>query len=236
MPGAGYCLSAMKAPWSTLDGVGNMPSPARNSIFLEKLARDPQNTVVLMSGYDKATLQEWFGELPIDLVAEHGIWIRKKGGEWQITGPCGNSWKASVLPVFLQYADRLPGSFVEEKEYSIAWHYRAADPDQSHLIATELIDNIVHFTANIDLQVLQGNKVIEVRNAGVNKGSAALNWISRSPYDFVLAIGADRTDEDVFRSLPPEAYSIHVGSGKTDARFNLRDPDEVCEFLSQLLR
>jgi trehalose 6-phosphate synthase/phosphatase len=204
--------------------------------LLGRLARDPQNTVVLISGRDKPTLQEWFGKLPIGMVAEHGIWIRGKGGDWQTAGPCGNSWKPSLLPVLLQYADRLPGSFVEEKEYSIAWHYRAADPDQSQHVATELMDNVVHFTANIDVQVLQGNKVLEIRNAGVNKGSAALSWMSGSAYDFVLAIGDDRTDEDLFRILSPETYSIHVGTGKTAARYSLRDPDEVFEFLSQLAK
>ena len=191
-------------------------------------------TVVLISGRDKDTLERWFGVLPIGIVAEHGIWHREPGGKWETFGPYNKEWKASLLPVLVQYADRLPGSFVEEKEYSIAWHYRAADPEHARSVATELMDNLVQFTANIEVQILKGHKVLEIRNAGVNKGGAAKYWISKCARDFILAVGDDWTDEDLFRSLPPESYSLRVGMTKTHARYNLRNPDQVYRFLSNL--
>jgi trehalose 6-phosphate synthase/phosphatase len=203
--------------------------------MLRTLAADSRNFVVLISGRDKSTLEQWFGKLPLGIVSEHGMWIRESSGEWLTIGPENKDWKPSLLPLLLQYADRLPGSFVEEKEYSLAWHYRAADPDQSRRVAIELMDNLVHFTANIDVQVLKGNKVLEIRNAGVNKGRAANYWISRSQYDFILAIGDDQTDEDLFRNLPAEAYTLRVGLEKTHARFSLRHPDDVGEFLSFII-
>ncbi len=209
------------------------PTPALMSL-LRALSACTQNTVVLISGRDRTTLEKWFGKLHIGLVAEHGMWLRKRGGDWHMLGQHSTNWKASILPVLLQYADRLPGAFVEEKEYSLAWHYRAADPDQSRPVATELMDNLRHFTANIDVQVLQGNKVVEIRNAGVNKGRAALSWTSQELYDFILAIGDDRTDEDLFVSLPAEAFSIRVGVVNTRARFNLRHPGEVHGLLQSL--
>ncbi|NLT68507.1 MAG: bifunctional alpha,alpha-trehalose-phosphate synthase (UDP-forming)/trehalose-phosphatase [Acidobacteria bacterium] len=202
--------------------------------LLQKLAADPCNTVVLISGRDKDTLERWFGVLPIGIVAEHGIWHREPGGKWETFGPYNKEWKASLLPVLVQYADRLPGSFVEEKEYSIAWHYRAADPEHARSVATELMDNLVQFTANIEVQILKGHKVLEIRNAGVNKGGAAKYWISKCARDFILAVGDDWTDEDLFRSLPPESYSLRVGMTKTHARYNLRNPDQVYRFLSNL--
>jgi trehalose 6-phosphate synthase/phosphatase len=202
--------------------------------LLRALASDPRNKVVLTSGRDKPTLEQWFGGLPIGIVSEHGMWLRESKCEWRAIGPHSQGWKASLVPVLHQYADRLPGSFVEEKDYSIAWHYRAADPEQSSRIATELMDNLMNFTANIDLQVFQGNKVLEIRNAGVNKGRAAEYWLSGSAYDFILAVGDDWTDEDLFQSLPAKAYSLRVGLDKTCARFNVRHSDEVCEFLQLL--
>src|SRR5207253_8337283 len=81
--------------------------------------------------------------------------------------------------VLEMFTDRLPGSFVEEKEFSYAWHYRAADPEQGPIRAKELLDDLVDFTASIDVQVLQGSKVIEVKSAGVNKGTAGLYWLSK---------------------------------------------------------
>ena len=162
------------------------------------------------------------------------MWLREKGLDWHTIGPHSKSWKSSLIPVLLQYADRLPGAFVEEKEFSIAWHYRAADSQHSSRVAAELMDNLMNFTANIDVQVFQENKVLEVRHAGVHKGRAAEYWISRSSYDFILAIGDDWTDEDLFQSLPSNAYSLRVGMAKTCAKFNLRHPDDVGEFLQLL--
>ena len=88
-------------------------------------------------------------------------------------------WKERVRPILLLYVDRLPGALLEEKEFSLAWHYRRADPEQASLRAKELLDDLAGYTRNIDVQVLEGNKVIEVRNTGVNKGTAAMEWLTR---------------------------------------------------------
>jgi trehalose 6-phosphate synthase/phosphatase len=202
--------------------------------LLKLLGEDSRNTVVLISGRDRPTLEQWFGNLPVEIAAEHGLWLKNSRQAWQMIGHPGKSWKASLLPVLQQYSDRLPGSFVEEKDYSIAWHYRAADPDQAKPVSAELLDNLVQFTANVDVQILQGHKVLEIRSAGMNKGRAAMHWLSRADYDFILAIGDDWTDEDLFQSLPGEAYTLRVGMVKTRARFNLRHPEDVHDFLNTL--
>ena len=199
--------------------------------LLQSLSSSPKNSVVLISGRDKFTLQKWFGKLPLQLVAEHGTWIKEKHEDWKMLKQLASEWKQSIIPILELYADRLPGAFVEEKEYSVVWHYRAAHPEQGQLLARELTDHLVTFTANIDVQVLQGNKVIEIRNAGVNKGIAGQHLISQERFDFVLAIGDDWTDEDLFIILPDPAYTIRVGITNSHARFNLRDSGEVIALL-----
>jgi len=143
-------------------------------------------------------------------------------------------WKARLLPILEMYADRVPGAFVEEKEFSLVWHYRTANPEQGSAAARELADYLLVFTASIDLQVLRGNKAIEIRKAGVNKGSAVQQWLAKNEFDFVLAIGDDLTDEDMFAVLPPWAYSFRVGATRTHARFRLRSPAEVLQLLAEL--
>jgi len=214
-----------------------LASPPKSILkLLESLSCDERNTIVLISGRDRQTLENWFGKLHIALVAEHGFWWKVPGGEWQMLAHVTADWKAKLLPILEQYADRLPGAHVEEKESSIVWHYRAADPEHARLLVTELTDHLVSFTANIDVQVLQGSKVVEVRPAGVNKGLAALRWISNDKRDFILAVGDDRTDEDLFTNLPEDTYSIRVGMTNTRARFNLRTVDEVLGLLQSLAR
>jgi trehalose 6-phosphate synthase/phosphatase len=115
------------------------------------------------------------------------------------------------------------------------WHYRRADADLGEVRARELLSHLAFMTANTDLQVMEGHKVLEIKNAGINKGAGASRWLARTEPSFVLALGDDRTDEDIFRALPPEAYTVRVGLARSLARYNLATVPEVRRLLRQLL-
>ena len=202
--------------------------------ILHSLAADSRNELLIATGRDRATLDQWFNGVPTGLAAEHGAWIKERSGDWKMQQSLPLEWKARLLPILEMYADRVPGVFVEEKEFSLVWHYRTANPEQGSAAARELADYLLVFTASIDLQVLRGNKAIEIRKAGVNKGSAVQQWLAKNEFDFVLAIGDDLTDEDMFAVLPPWAYSFRVGATRTHARFRLRSPAEVLQLLAEL--
>ncbi|MEW6324251.1 MAG: bifunctional alpha,alpha-trehalose-phosphate synthase (UDP-forming)/trehalose-phosphatase [Nitrospirota bacterium] len=202
--------------------------------LLRRLSEDPRNTCVLISGRTRETLQRWFGGLSLNFVAEHGIWIKEANADWTMLAPHTNEWKPALMPMLQLHADRLPGSFVEEKEHSVSWHYRLADPEQGQWLAGELTDQLVNFTANMNLQVMRGHKVIEVRRTGANKGGAALHWLSRKEHDFILALGDDWTDEDLFAALPDAAYSLRVGITTTHARYNLKGVGDAIRLLAHL--
>jgi len=204
--------------------------------LLEKLNKNPRTEVVLISGRDKDTLEEWFGGLDVGLVAEHGVWIKEKGGGWETIETLTSEWKEEVHPILESWVDRTPGSFIEEKEFSLVWHYRKANPRLGELRARELINNVSNTIANLNLQVLEGSKVVEVKNTGINKGRAALRWISREKWDFILALGDDWTDEDTFKALPSTAWSIKVGFGASAARFSLSSPSKATSLLSKMVR
>ena len=204
--------------------------------LLKKLAKDPKNEVVLISGRDKHTLEKWFGGLKIGLVAEHGALAREKGKQWEMIETLSSDWKEEVRPILELYVDRTPGSFVEEKEFSLVWHYRKADPRLGELRAREVVDDLLNLTANLNLQVLEGSKVVEVKNAGVNKGRAALYWISRKTWGFIIAIGDDLTDEDVFKVLPTTAWSIRVGFSASAAKLNLGSTSQVTSLLTEMVK
>jgi trehalose 6-phosphate synthase/phosphatase len=198
------------------------------------LAASARNEVMIVSGRPRRDLEEWFGALPVALMAEHGVWLRPRGGEWRMLKAITTDWKERVRPILQTYVDRLPGAWLEEKEFSLAWHYRRADLEQASRRAHELLDALAGFTRNIDVQVLEGNKVLEVRNSGVNKGSAATEWLGRLGPDFILAIGDYWTDEDLFRALPPTAYSVRVGLANTAARYYLGNHMAVRRVLREL--
>ncbi|MGH7871995.1 MAG: bifunctional alpha,alpha-trehalose-phosphate synthase (UDP-forming)/trehalose-phosphatase, partial [Candidatus Binatia bacterium] len=219
----------------TLTPLTRYPSMARPDekklALLGRLAADPSNDVVIISGRDRNTLDSWFGELPVGLVGEHGALAKCFDQPWHSVKTLSNEWKEQLLPILEIYTDRLPGAFIEEKENSAAWHYRLADPEQAGILAGELTDHLNNLIAKTDLQVIQGSKVVEVRHSGVDKGGAAQRWLAGNEYDFIFAAGDDATDEDLFRVMPGSAVTIRVGIAGSHARYNLRQSVEVIALL-----
>ncbi|MCF6150529.1 MAG: trehalose-phosphatase [Candidatus Kuenenia sp.] len=216
-----------------------MAKPGEKLLTILKRLSGFQNTdVVIISGRDKATLQKWFGSLDIELAAEHGAWRKEKYGDWQLSASFANDWKPEILSILRQYVDRLPGSFIEEKDFSLVWHYRAADEKLCPIIKNDFLNMMKKNADDMYIEILQGNTVIEVRTAGVNKGTAGKYWIEKKHPDFILAIGDDRTDEDLFFALPETAYSIKVGKTPSFARYNLLDNQQpvIIELLEELIK
>ncbi len=195
--------------------------------------------VVIVSGRPRVVLDSWFVQLALSLVAEHGAWIKERGQDWVNPQPLPTEWKPKVRDLMALSVDGLPNAFVEEKEFTLAWHYRLADPDLGPLRARELADQLRSLTESSDLKVVEGNKVIEVQPSGFGKGQACQGFLARG-YDFVLALGDDTTDEDLFRALPaphPDGggtWSIRVGQVHSHARFNVSNQEQVRELLEAL--
>ena len=205
-------------------------------LLLRALTDNPLNRVVIISGRDRATLETWLGHLPLDFIAEHGVWLRSAGEDWALFQELRADWKRDIRPVLELYVSRTAGSFIEEKDFSLVWHFRRADAELGAGRARELTSHLTFLASNTELQVMEGNKVVEIKNAGINKGAATARWVSTVQPDFILALGDDRTDEDTFRALPPDAYSVKVGSASRSlARFHVAGTAEVRELLRSLL-
>ncbi|HWQ55366.1 MAG TPA: bifunctional alpha,alpha-trehalose-phosphate synthase (UDP-forming)/trehalose-phosphatase [Bryobacteraceae bacterium] len=203
---------------------------------LGTLAADPANFVVLVSGRRAADLEGWFGAVPrLLLAAEHGAVIGS-GGAWAPTGVHPPAeWKQTVRPILEHFVIRTPGSFVEEKEYSLVWHYRMAEPEFGEWLAHELVEMLESMLAETELRAMRGQKIVEVKPIWANKGALIERVLALWPdAAFRLAIGDDRTDEDLFARMDPDAWTVHVGGGPTKARFVLPGVDSVLRLLDRL--
>lgn len=201
--------------------------------LLDQLGNEPKNHLALISGRNHETMEQWFGSKDYNLIAEHGAWSRKNKKWKQIPG-LSNNWKEEVHQLMDAFSDRTPGSFVEEKSYSLVWHYRNVQKGLGSLRGNELMDNLRYMIAPHGLQLLSGNKVIEVKNAEINKGKATLKLLNQDDYDFILAIGDDYTDEDIFKALPQSAITIKVGSDISAARYFVEDFTSVRTLLTEI--
>ncbi len=204
--------------------------------ILEALAADKANHLVIISNRDKTTLEEWVGHIKMDLSAEHGVWLKMWGSEWDQTEPVKGDWKDQIRPIMEHYVDRTPGSFIEEKDFSLVFHHRTTDPELGLVRSLELKDTLLELTGTLDLEVQEGNKIILIKNAGIHKGRAAGRWVHQDGYDFIFCAGDDWTDEDMFSVLPPWAWSLRVGLKVSRARYNLTSPTEVRRLLKELVQ
>lgn len=223
----------------TLTSFKNNPQDAKPDAelitLLDQLNKKQNTEVVIVSGRDRETFQHWFQNKSYNLITDHGVWLKAENDDWTMLERLKTDWMENILPILDSFVDRTPGTFIEKKKYSLAWHYRKADPELAQKRAMELNTVLTSLTSNHDLKILKGNKVMEVKSSSVNKGRATSRWLTRDSYDFILAMGDDWTDEYMFDELPKKAYTIKVGAKKTKARFYVKDTKNVRELLSRFV-
>jgi trehalose 6-phosphate synthase/phosphatase len=209
-----------------------IPDPDLLSL-LKKLSENESNEVFVISGRSSSWLEKHFAGLPINLIAEHGARYKWKNEPWVTEIQTHQEWKEQVHNIMEIYVRRCANSFIEEKDFSMVWHYRNASITQGKLRAFELAKELNEYIHNRHLQVMMGNKNVEVKHSGINKGSFIKRIIHNNEYDFIFAAGDDRTDEDMFKVLIDrhKAFTIKVGPEASYAQYNLHTPQMVISLL-----
>ncbi|KAF9434520.1 Trehalose-6-P synthase/phosphatase complex synthase subunit [Entomortierella beljakovae] len=231
-------------------------------------------------GRDRKHLDSWFGGCNVGLSAEHGCFykhpeavakaikqirsemptsnsqepaklVKDAGNGWfRSVDQVDASWRETIRPLFKHYTERTPGSFIEEKEINMTWHYRAADPEFGTWQATELQVNLEKLLAHMALSIILGNKTLELRPSSIDKSTsvkAILKDIQADvgPIDFILCVGDGKTDEAVFSCLGNESIvgpdvqdviTCTVGQKQTEAKFYLADVPEVESLLEDMAK
>ena len=207
--------------------------------LLTALTGDPHNCVALTSDRQADTLDRWFGNVPgIWLVAEHGAELKPPlSSSWEPSrSQIPANWKSTVLPILEHFVDRTPGSFVEERQYTLVWHYRMAEPEFGVWLANELVSMLEAMLAETELRAFRGERMVEVTPVWANKGEALERLLAAQPApDFQFAAGDDRTDEDLFERLKDGAWAVHVGSGPTRAAFTVPDFESIRTLLEMFI-
>jgi trehalose 6-phosphate synthase/phosphatase len=219
---------------------GQVTPDAELIALLLRLAGLPRTDVHLVSGRPAAVLEAWFGRLPVGLHAEHGLWWRPiwRGGQpgpWRTDRPVSAAWKARVRPLLEALSLRTPGAFVEEKPTTLAWHYRRTEPELGEARAAELLRRLEEALRDEDAEVLAGDRVVEIRPRGATKAAVVARALeAAAPGAVAVAMGDDRTDEDLFGALPPSGVALHVGARESAAPYRLPSAAAARRFLRAL--
>ncbi|KAJ1439038.1 Trehalose-phosphatase [Sesbania bispinosa] len=219
------------------------PSPEVINV-LKNLCSDPNNTVFIVSGRGKDILSAWFDQCEnLGIAAEHGYFLRwGQQSTWEMNHISANfSWKSIAEPLLRLYTEATDGSDIETKESALVWNYHNVDPDFGSWQAKQLLDHLESLLANEPVVVKKGKHIIEIQPQEV------LSTMTRNGKlpDFVLSIGDDRSDEDMFEGLltkayggtsspAPEIFSCTVGQKPSKAKYYLDDTVDVRSLLEAL--
>ncbi|PWA75662.1 glycosyl transferase, family 20 [Artemisia annua] len=225
-------------------------TPSKEVIsILNNLSNDPKNVVFIVSGRGKDLLGQWFDSCKkLGLSAEHGYFTRWSGESgWECGGATVDvGWKKVALPVMEHYTEATDGSFIEQKESALVWHHQEADPDFGTWQAKELLDHLESVLANEPVIVKRGQQIVEVNPQGVSKGVVVDKLVTTMqsigrPLDFVLCIGDDQSDEDMFEKISSsvgngiaEVFACTVGQKPSNAKYYLDDTVDVIKMLHGL--
>ena len=197
--------------------------------LLDELARCRDVDVHIVSGRGRTTLEEWLGGLPVTLWAEHGLWRRNPGpAEWRAAFTPDRAWKETARELMEHACERTPGSIVEDKGDSLAWHYRLSDPLYAEEEAARLKGALANAFPQSDIDVMGGRKVVEARPHGAQKGLAVAAVRAEAPTARILTVGDDRTDEDMFAAaLAAGGIAVLVGDHDSRARLHVTGTRDV---------
>ncbi len=213
----------------------NARLPEHLNDILKKLIDKPQTKVFIISGRSHQDIDKLLDHLPINIIAEHGA-MMKRGGLWKNQVIDNNAWKKSIIPILNQTTSDCPKSFVEVKNFSLTWHYRNAEALSGYAHSRELIRILEKMINSYNLKILDGNKVVEILPDEIGKGKAVKELSEQDNYDFILSIGDDATDEEMFEFYlhNSDAFTIKVGNGDTHAKYKLASIKDVVSLLKQL--
>lgn len=201
---------------------------------LDALNDLPELELIITSGRGKNNMDDWLAHKPYHLMAEHGLWTRLRGSSWLTKKTASTSWIKNIRPLLESYTYRTPGSLIEEKTHSLVWHYRKAEIELGEIRVSELHNDLSNMIQNQDLELIEGKYLLEVKPSGLNKGTTMNEYLSSDLFDFVMIMGDDVTDEFMFLAAPDKSYTVKVGEGNSNARYQIENPEEVRKLLREL--
>lgn len=223
----------------TLIDIANMPGAIRvDTALLDLIAhlhRASGGAMALVTGRSLSDLEHHLGPLHLPLAGQQGLERRDAAGRlWIHAAP--PAAKFTIKEALASVLARHPGLLLEDKGLTLALHYRLAP----HLAAYvhRLMARLAR-SAGPDLELQHGKRVVEIKPAGIDKGTAVTEYLSEPPFKGrrPVFIGDDLNDEHGFAEVNKlDGISIKVGKGPSCARFRLPNVVAVHRWLGNALK
>lgn len=208
--------------------------PPELTVALERLSTRTGGALAFVSGRPLAELDLFFQPLKLPAIAGHGAELRLNDG----TVARANVFLDPQLKAELaSIADDKPGVVVEDKNYSVAIHYRQA-PHLGRAVRDEVSAVCARFPSTA-IEILPGKSVVEVKQPSFNKGTAVRELMQHPPFKGrrPIFIGDDVTDEAAFAVLPEfDGVGFSVGREVQGIAGMFEQPSDVRRWIAEMVR
>lgn len=203
---------------------------------LRTLATNNKNQLAVISSRKKETLESFLSGLNITLLAEHGSHIKVPGKEWKTLFSNATTWKDKLIPSLIALETNYPGSFIEESSFSFFWHYWNV-AEKVLIQKKQILAGFHSLTFSDEFIIEDHNYILEFRAKGLNRGKFFSQWLNTLPhFDFVLAIGSTKSDDEIFKLIDHPNFSVLIGhSMSSKANYYLDGLQETTESLHYLI-
>lgn len=198
---------------------------------LSLISRNTKNKVVIISNRNKENLDTWLGHLNIDLIAENNTWI-KSDGCWIKNTSALNEWKLDTIHILKILSKNLLGSWIEEKDCSIIWHYRFLETDDAERVVDLIIEHLASLNIKSSLIISKESKSIEITS--VDKNISTNYFIRNNIFDFMLAIGEDFSNSIEKNETNNAGIPIKVGKDNLETNYYMENRDDVIKIINLL--
>lgn len=228
----------------TLTPIVNTPDRAVISkeakSLLDLLSRKNNCRIAIISGRVLLDIKRKLGLKDIIYSGNHGFQIEGPKIKYALAVPL--SYQKALRRIKDQLKEKLSGIkgvFIEDKDISLAVHFRLADQKQVPFIKTIFHELTIVSSVKNKIKVKSGKKVLEVRPpVQWDKGKVVLWLLARQIFALKkgnilpVYIGDDVTDEDAFKVLKGKGLTVFVGKpGNSKADYYLKNSKEVIRFL-----
>jgi trehalose 6-phosphate phosphatase len=208
--------------------------PPDLTVALERLSKRTGGALAFVSGRPLAELDLFFQPLKLPAIAGHGAELRLADGSVRrATTFLDPQLKLDLASI----ADDKPGVVIEDKNYSVAVHYRQA-PHLGHAVRDEVAAICARFPSTA-IEILPGKSVVEVKQPAFNKGTAVRELMLHEPFRGrrPIFIGDDITDEAAFEVLPDfDGIGFSVGREIQGIAGMFETPSDVRRWIGEMVR
>lgn len=224
-------LDGTLAPIAETPGQAYIPPPTL--VLLRQLYGACKGALAIVSGRDAPDIERMLSPLTLPYAALHGAHFKGPDGTVERSA-INQAALADIVNTLTREAAAMPGTLLERKALSVAFHYRHA-PHLAERVQASVARALAYHHRSFEAQ--KGKMVVEIKPKGVNKGAAITRFMAEAPFRnrTPLMAGDDLTDESAFAVVNAlGGISIKVGSGPTQAHSRLPDPQALRDWLAEL--